>query len=238
MRLFETASRQDPHFARAWSSQSQILNIRHLCLPGTLRNRETINRSLMIANRAVSIDPTDAQAHLCRGWANMHLREWTQAKVSFDLAERCNPDEPWVVISAALAAAFRGEHVRSLLLSKRFLSEGWTNSAINWGYLSNIHFLARDFERSVAAAENAGAASLNIPAWHAAALAHSGRLDAAAGQWRVFEDLARSHWSVAATPTRALIRDWLLSGFPIRRAKDHAALACGVDLAIAQNDLL
>jgi Flp pilus assembly protein TadD len=198
-----------------------------------MRDAGTMNRSLTLANKAVSIDPADAQAHLCRGWACMHLREWTHAQVSFDLALRCNQDDPWAVISVALAAAFRGEHRRATELSDRFLDEGWTNSAINWGYLANIRFLAGDFHGSVAAAESAGAASLNIPAWHAAALAHLGQTEAAAAQWQVFEDLVRPQWPGSVPASTSAIREWLLSGFPIRRDAERLALADGVDAAIA-----
>lgn len=228
---FRNAITHDPGFSKAYSSLSQVRNIRHLVMPGQVAEPETLRESLGFANRAVSTDPFDARAHLCRAWASMLVSEFAQSETSFELSLRCNSDDPWTVISAALGYAFLGDRDRAGTLADRFNREGWTTSQSNWGYHANIRFLAGDLRGCVEASDSAGDGIINLPAWAAAAHALIGDETKAIECWTRFEAAARTHWSLETVPTTQDILNWFLSLFPIREQADRDRLAQGATRA-------
>lgn len=221
----------DPSFSMAYSSLSQVHNIRHLVHPGLPRRRDLLLESKQLANRSIVLDPTDSRAHLCRAWACLLLGQYAHAEASFAMARQCNENDPWTVISSALGAAFGGETGLANRLASRFLSEGWTTRMSEWGYHACIHFLSGDDESCVAAAENAGDGIINILAWKAAAQWHLGEHSAARNSWQEFEAAARAHWTGKEAPTSGRILDWFLSCFPIRMRDSQERLTDGATLA-------
>ncbi len=221
----------DPSFSMAYSSLSQVHNIRHLVHPGLLRRRDLLLESKQLANRSIVLDPTDSRAHLCRAWACLLLGQYAHAEASFAMARQCNENDPWTVISSALGAAFGGETLLANRLASRFLSEGWTTRMSEWGYHACIHFLSGDDEGCVAAAENAGDGIINILGWKAAALWHLGEHTAAHDSWQEFEAAARAHWAGKEAATSDRILAWFLSCFPIRMRDSQERLTDGATLA-------
>ncbi|SPH24050.1 hypothetical protein DEA8626_03098 [Defluviimonas aquaemixtae] len=213
---FRRAIALDPDFSGAYSSLSQVENIRHLVHPGRLPDPVGLAESRDLANRAIALDPGDSRALLCRAWASMLLGDFDRAESAFADAYDCNPNDPWTVISCALGAAFGGDQVRADALACRALEERWTHAPSVWGYHATIRFLGGDYAGCVAAAGNAGDGILNIPAWEAAAEFRQGRLDAAAAAWSRFESAARKHWAGQGAPTTARLLDWFGGSFPIR----------------------
>lgn len=224
-RHFLRAAEISPGFARAWASLAQIAHGRHLAHPGRNADLAELRRSLTLSDRAVAADPHDARAHLARAWSAALLDRHAAAEASFDLALRCNPDDPWTIISAGLGAAFSGRADAAAAAVKRFEAEGWTTTPIAWAYVSNIRFLAGDLAGGAEAAESAGAVAINLPAWRAAALAGLGRTQEAAAAWDEYLTLAEDDWSGDApfSPDAAL--EWFLGLFPLKKPEDRARLA-------------
>jgi len=218
---FHDAIKSDPYFSGAWSSLAQVYNIRHLSHPGLLPVAADLARSRDLANRAITLDPEDSRAHLCRAWASLLVGQFEFAEVAFGDALDLNPNDPWTVISSALGAAFGGNIPTALDLAERTIKEKWSNLPSIWAYHATIRFLSGDYDQSVEAAENAGLAILNIPAWKAAALAKLGRLDDAAAAWGAFEEAALPAWASNEVPSTHGLLDWLRGSFPIRNLDDR-----------------
>jgi DNA-binding SARP family transcriptional activator len=223
-RHFSRAIEVDPYFSGAYSSLSQVRNIRHLVHPGFFPDPTDLKYSRDLANRAISLDPEDSRAHLCRAWSSLLLGEYAFAEGAFADALDCNPDDPWTVISSALGAAFGGDLPRALELAERTIAQRWSKTPSIWGYLATIRFLSGDYEACVAAAENAGTAILNIPAWKAAAFQELGAEQAAATAWGAFEAATRAHWAGEGAPDTGKLLDWFRACFPIRRHADRQRL--------------
>ncbi|WP_282610497.1 BTAD domain-containing putative transcriptional regulator [Pelagibius sp. Alg239-R121] len=228
---FRKAIELDPSFSMAYSSLSQVHNIRHLVHPGFMRQRELLLESKSLANAAIALDPTDSRAHLCRAWSSLLLADYAQSAASFAIARQCNENDPWTVMSSALGAAFSGEIILANELASRFHKEGWTSNLWLWGYQSNIHFLAGDDEACVIAIDYAGDCIMNLPAWKAAALWHLGKREEAAAAWRVFETAASAQWTGTEPASTETILAWFLACFPIRMRDAQERLAEGATQA-------
>jgi DNA-binding SARP family transcriptional activator/TolB-like protein len=224
---FRKAISLDPGFSMACSSLSQHHNIGHLVRPGISPDRAMLVASKVLANRAISLDPLDSRAHLCRAWASCLLHEHAQSAASFAMARQCNENDPWTVISSALGSAFNGDIVLASALASQFLQEGWTSTMPQWGYHSNIRFLSGDDEGCVVAAENAGDGIVNLPAWKAAALWHLGENDQAAVAWQSFETKVKPLWVADDNAVTGTILNWFLDCFPIRNDGARKRLADG-----------
>ena len=198
---FRGAIRLDPEFSAAYSSLAQLQNGLHLVRPGVIRSPETHRESKSFANRAVELDPADSRAHLHRGWACALLGEHDQAAASFGMALRCNANDPWTLMSAALGTAFGDDLDLSFELMNRCVEEGWATGRLHWGYRATILFLAGDDDGCVAAARNVDASLINFPAWEAAALWRLGDRRRAASRWVAFERVARERWDAPSPAT-------------------------------------
>lgn len=231
---FRMSIKLDPDFSMAYSSLSQLQNGLHLVRPGYFRSNDIHKESKALANRAVELDPADSRAHLHRAWAACLLGEYEQAASSFELARRCNANDPWTTMSSALGAAFASDYDLALSLTRRCFDEGWVTGRLYWGFQSNILFLSGDEEGCIAAAGNVRGSIVNFPAWEAAALWRLGRTDEAQARWAAFEADVRGRWDGDAPPTGERVLEWFLSLFPIRSAAAKSRLREGATGAAGQ----
>lgn len=229
---FREAIALDPEYSPAYSSLAQLINGHHLRRPGVAPDPKMLREGRVLANRAVSLDPMDARAHLHRGWSNCMLRDFGQAESCFVMARQCNESDPWVMLSSALGTAFIGDYPLAEALARRCLiDEGWTTRRSHWGYHASIRFLIGDDAGCIEAAENAGTGILNIPAWKAAAHWWRGEADEAREAWELFETQSRANWAAPGPPGRERIWTWFSACFPIRDAAAHTRLVEGASRA-------
>ncbi len=215
--LFIDILKKEQSFTRAYTSLAQLYNIRHLAFPGQKPDRSLFTDSLKLGNAAISIDPLDCHAHLCRGWSNVLLRDFTQGAVDFQTARTLNDHEPWIVLSSALGASFCGDIELAEFLADRSLKMGWTTEPHHWGYHATIRFLCNDFSGCINACVNANNVFFNTAAWHAAALVNLDRTFEAS---KIIDQAIKrcaSHWSLNEEPSNYDVIDWVASGFPIKQ---------------------
>jgi DNA-binding SARP family transcriptional activator/TolB-like protein len=219
-----------PSFSPAYSALAQIGNARHLVFPGTRKSPESTTESLRLANVAVQLDPFDSRAHLAHAWALAFSERWAQAEHSVDLALKLNENDPWTLISAALAAAFCGRHDAALDCAEQALRLSPQPPPVHWAYQATLRFVCEDYAGAAEAAERAGNAISNLPGWHAASLAHLGEQHKAREQAALFVKTLRERWH-GESPTNEAITEWFLSAFPIRLEADRSRLREGLALA-------
>ncbi len=205
-----------PTFAQAMVALAQIINARPIVFPGKRHRRELLAESLELTARAVNLDPLDSRSHLCRSWSHAIAGAHSAALSHLDLSLDLNENDPWTVISAALGFAFAGEIDRARGLVRQAQSFGMRHSRAAQGYIATASYLTGDYEISVAAAEVAGDAIINLPAWQAASAMHLGDREGAALAVTRFLELTRSAWFGDVEPTEPVILDWLTGCFPIR----------------------
>ena len=209
-----------PAFAPAMVALAQILHARPIVFPGQRRTAAHLEESLELTSRAVNLDPLDSRTHLCRAWSHAIAGTHAAALSHLDLALDLNENDPWTIISAALGFAFADETERARDLVAQAASLGMRYSRAAQGYVATASYLVGDYAGAVAAAEVAGDAIINLPAWQAASLVQLGDLPGARRAIDRFLALATAGWTGPAPSGPAEVIDWFMGCFPIR--SEHA----------------
>ncbi len=223
-----------PDFAPAMVALAQLINATPIVYPGKLRNRRDLDECLALTARAVNLDPLDSRTHLCRAWAHSIAGAHGAALSHLDLALDLNENDPWTIISAGLGYAFAGELVRARKLVSQAQGFGMRHSRAAQGYVATASYLIGDYEASVGAAEVAGDAIINLPAWQAASLMHLRRPGEASLAIERFLTLARAAWIGEDGPEDGQILDWFMGCFPIRADEVRADLRESLDDALRE----
>jgi DNA-binding SARP family transcriptional activator len=221
-----------PSFAPAMVALAQILHARPIVFPGRRRLPEHLEESLALTARAVSLDPLDSRTHLCRAWSHAIAGTHAAALSHLDLALDLNENDPWTIISAALGFAFAGETERAADLVAQARAFGMRYSRAAQGYIATAAYLVGDHAGAVAAADVAGDAITNLPAWQAASLVRLGDRPAAGRAMTRFLALALPAWSGPPDPTPEDAIDWFMACFPIRAESVRADLRASLLAAL------
>jgi DNA-binding SARP family transcriptional activator/Tfp pilus assembly protein PilF len=217
-----------PNFSPAYSSLAQLQNTEHIVYPGVYRSRVRERLALEAARKAVQLDPLDSRAQLCLAWSLIMAKHYDQAHGPVSLACDLNDSDPWTLVSAALVQAYSAKFDRAEQLARQALDISLSPSPAHWGFQAAIRFLLGDYAGCVEAA----ALSEDVPkagaAWAAAALLHLKHEKEAAAEAQRFLTLIRSIWCGPQDPSDAVIMQWLLHIFPIRRREDWERLRDGL----------
>ena len=223
-----------PDFAPAMVALAQILHARPIVFPGVRRQPEQLTESLALTSRAVNLDPLNSRTHLCRAWSHAIAGTHAAALSHLELALDLNENDPWTIISAAIGFAFAGETERARDLGAQARAFGMRYSRAAQGYVATAAYLVGDYAGASAAAEVAGDAIINLPAWQAASLVHLGDHEGAGRAMGRFLDLALSAWSGPRNPSETDVLDWFMGCFPIRDAEVRAELRRTLDAALQE----
>jgi len=213
-----------PNFAPALVALAQINNVRPIVYPGRQVRADRLEESLELTSRAVALDPLDSRAHLSRSWAHAMTGSHSAALSHMDLALDLNENDPWTIISAALGFAFGGDLERARELVAQAASFGMRYSRAAQGYIAVTLYLIGDYAGSSDAAEVAGDAIINLPAWQAAGKIKASDPEGAARAMARFMKLALANWTGTPEPSEADVLNWLMGCFPIRSAEVRADL--------------
>ncbi len=198
VQMFESIVADAPGFAPAYSSLAQVENSNHIVYAGTYRTAQTQQRAIMLAKTAVGLDPLDSRAQLCLGWAYAMNGGFDLAEFHFRQARELNEGDPWTLTSAAQGLAFCDQKAEALELADFALASVPFPSPLQWQYQCQTRFVCEDYAGSLAAAERVGGAIPYCGAWHAAALAQTGRAAEAAAEIRRFIGVIEKNWHGAA----------------------------------------
>lgn len=220
-----------PDYAPAISALAGLKNTRHLSTPGTFRTKGQSEEALLLAHKAVSIDPLDARNQNILGWACAMNAQYDKSEMHFEMALDLNSNNPRTLIPCAHGLSFLGKHERAVTLAEHAtLVHPWM-SGVHTGYLMCIYILAGDYEKAAVIGEGAGAAIADFRAWRATMFAYLGQIDEARAEMQSFLTHVRSTWKGATDPTNAQIASWLYRAFPIRNQSDRERLHAGFVMA-------
>lgn len=221
-----------PGFAPGMVALAININVRPIVYPGTQNERERLEEALELTARALAIDPLDSRAHLCRYWSYAMLGKYAAGLSHLSLALDLNENDPWTIISAAAGFALAGELERAADLVEQARAFGMRHSRAAQGYIATALYLCGDYAGCVEAAEVAGDAMVDLPAWAAASLIALGDERAAGEAMTSFLDLARATW-VGEPPSEQAAIAWFIDVFPIRNPDTIAELRGRLERAAA-----
>ncbi len=203
-------------FVRALSSRASIETMRQIAFPGVISTQDLHRRALAWASNATRLDSIDSRAQLALGWACAMARQFDRAELAYELAFQNNENDPWTIVSSAVGFAFCGQNDRAGMLLDYLNDLDLNLEPVHWSYVATTEFLRGNYETCVQASERAEEISCDVPAWHAAALAHLGKTEEATQIVGRFLALSRGNWKGTKTPSEAEVFGWLLSCFPIK----------------------
>ena len=216
---FEKAIAADPEFARGYSGLSLAFHF-EFQYPGSPVASGPDSPTFRFAQRAVSLDDTDAQPHVVLGWCLLWERRFERARAQFDRAAALNPNDADAMVLRALASGYLGEPEAGLETIRTAL--GLNPHHPDWylALLAFLLFMARRHEDALAVIERAPEALPELPAWQAAACAHLGRDEEAKRHAERFVAAAEALWMGPEGSGRGDYLRWLLRVNPFRRQAD------------------
>lgn len=226
--IFENLVEDAADYAPALTSLVQMSNTEHIARPGHFRDPANQAEAMVLALRAVRLDPLDCRAQLNLAWTHQLAGRTAEATLHAGLAVDLNSNDPWTLMSCGQIFAYCGEYDRARSLAETSLSLVPVATPQQMTYLSVIAFLAGDYEACVEAARQGLDASPGFCVWECAALAHLQRTEEAAAVLdRAFERIA-ADWHGADEPAPEAMASWLLNIFPIAVEADRQRLAAGL----------
>ncbi len=229
--ILDDILKDNPNFVRALASRASVETMRQIAFPGLFSTPSMHRRALKWASAATLVDPMDSRAQLSLAWACAMSRQFDRAEIAYELAFQHNENDPWTITSAMVGFAFCDKMKRAQSLLSYLLDLNLSMEPVHWSYMAAAKFLAEDDEACVEMSKSAREISCDVPAWHAAALAHMGRLDEARAIAVRFRELVVKHWAGSHTPNDYEITTWILSCFPIRARSKWNRLRHGLELA-------
>jgi TolB-like protein len=162
---------REPGFSPLYSSLSQMNNVIHFMQPGKFRDETHIQRTLSLAQRAVTLDPRDSRAQLCLGWALAFCRRYSQAELHMEIACELNSNDSHTLMSSAAFHGFKGDTERAVKQAGLSMEMTLIPTLSQWGYLTQIRYYHGDYEGALVAADRALDGVLTMRAYRAASLA-------------------------------------------------------------------
>jgi len=235
-RIFRNIIDQSPQFAPAYSSLATVLNTRHFKYIGRSRTTDDAEKALKYAQIGVELDPMESRTQLALGFSHAMNGQFEQAQLHLTLARELNPYSPVSVVPCAHGLSYCGFHADAVDLVDWAENVNWRwMPRFHWGYILCIRLFAKDFRKAIAAAKLANGVIIDLHAWHAAALALDGQIEAATVEKQKFAKLVKENWLGTDAPDDSNILKWFLNSFPIKLEEDLDLLREGLALAGLSN---
>ena len=175
---FERALTVDPGYARAYAGLAVSWCKSGSCLAWTSWWRLE-DKALGYAMKALELDDEDHHIHCVLGIVSWHTGDFSRARYHLDKAERINPTDARTLANASIAWSLMGEFERAVRMAELAIRldpfhPDWYLTALGFAY-----YVAKDYERAIAAMEVAPDGICNTRLYLAAAHAQAGNLDAA-----------------------------------------------------------
>ena len=128
-----------------------------------------------------------------------------------------------------MGLAFCGDSPRASALAAEADTLNQRPTRLHWSYHAAIAFLLGDVHRCIHYSELSEECTVDVLAWHTAALQLSGQTLQAKATATRFIELATEHWQAQTQPSQTEISNWLLRAFPIRNRVDWQRLRDGLN---------
>ncbi len=227
---FERALNIDPSYARAYAGLAMSWYKAWSCLSWTSWWKLE-DKALGYATKALELDDEDHHVHCILGIVSLYTQDFGRARYHLDKAERINPNDARTLANAAIAWSLMGEPERAVRMAE--LAIRLDPFHPDW-YLASLglaYYVARDYERAIAAMEAAPDGLCDTRAYLAAAYAQSG--DPAAAQPHVVEFIRTTCERLGGDPETdvAQYMNAMIQGSPYMRPDDSTHFNEGLRLA-------
>jgi tetratricopeptide (TPR) repeat protein len=227
---FERALTIDPSYARAYAGLAMSWYVAWNCLSWaswwTLEDK-----ALDYAMKALELDDEDHHIHCILGMVSLYTRDFGRARYHLDKAERINPNDARTLANASIAWSLIGEPERAVRMAELAIRLDPFHPDWYLSSLGHVYYVAKDYERAIAALEVAPDGLCETRLYLAAAYARTG--DQAAASPHVDEFIRHSCERLGGDPETDVPRyvDAMIEANSFMRPDDAAHFAEGLRLA-------
>lgn len=226
-RLFLEAIGEAPDHAPLHAALADIYNVRHIVFPGVRRELALERKAMLLARRAVALDPLEPGAHITLGWSLAMAGKPEPAAHSFLRGHELNNADPALAMSAAHGLAIAGKLETAARLSRAAFDAHPSPPWLFWGFDGNIRFLCGDFAGALRSVDQSGEIKSNFLGWKCAAAGMAGLAEAKATADEFLQRTAEN-WKGKGAPTAEAVTGWFLHIFPFGREAERALLKEGL----------
>ncbi len=164
--LLESSVALDPQFALAWTSLADARGRRFWGAEPS--NSALLASAFEAARRALDIDPTLPEGHLCLGYCYYYSRDYDAAEREYDIAERGSPNSYKLLLARSSLYRRTGRWIESKDALERAIEISPREGELHWSLSITLLFLGRyDESRRQMMLDRAlrGATGLNSYEW-------------------------------------------------------------------------
>lgn len=176
--LFERALEIDATYARAYCGLALAQFQAWHCL-GWSSWWKLHDQALAYAEKALELDREDAQVHAIVGRFRLYTSEFARARHHLERAAELNPHDAAMLANTSIAWSLLGERRRGVEMAEMAIRLDPFHPDWYLAALGTVYFVARDYERAIAAMEVASDGLCDTRAYLAAAYALSGNAERA-----------------------------------------------------------
>ena len=228
--FFERALELDPQLARAYSGMS-LSHFNDWSCQAWVQWDEKERLAYMFAKRAADLDSGDAMVEIVLGRITLYRRLFDEAAEHVARALVLNPNDADVLAHCALCRAYLGDGASAVELSTKAMRLNPVSGDWYIGPMTLSLFVTGRYEESIGFGARMPHATVDSPAFLAAALALVGDRDRATMYLRRFLDDFEEKITFGRTPDPGEQLRWLLHVNPFRRPEDIERFTTGLRLA-------
>ncbi len=227
---FERALTLDPSYARAYAGLAMTWYQAWSCFSWTSWWKLE-GKALGYATKALDLDDDDHHVHCILGIISLHTRDFGRARYHLDKAERINPNDARTLANASAAWSLIGETERAVRMAELAIRLDPFHPDWYLSSLGHVYYVAKDYERAIAAMEVAPDGHCETRLYLAAAYAQTG--DQAAARPHVDEFIRHSCERLGGDPETDV--PWyvkaMIKANPFQRPDDAAHFVEGLRIA-------
>jgi TolB-like protein len=228
--FFERARALDPQFARAHAG----ISLSHFN-DWTCRIWEQYDEKERLAfeaaSRAAQLDPLDHVTQLILGRVLLYRRRFEQSEHHLGLALDINPNDADALVQIAIGLSYLGRPEEAQGLVERAMRLNPRHPVWYHAFLVYPCFVRRRYGEVLSHGCRAWGATGDLPAFMAAAAAHSGDRPKAAELWQAFLEDFREKITFGREPDRGEPLRWIQQVNPFRNPEELEHLTRGLLLA-------
>ena len=147
--LLQQAVATDPRYATAWAALAT--SYRALAGSGYMDPKEAFPKADAALQKALDLDPDNADVHLDKGHSFENSWQWQNAEIEYKRALELNPGDGLTHGTYSFFLSVVGRHDEAIAEAARAVELDPLSTAANNGYSYRLHF-ARRYDESMAAA--------------------------------------------------------------------------------------
>ena len=137
-RLFETARKADPTYARAYASLAWTYALDYE-YEWTDQYEETVAQALALSKKAVELDEKDYRSYWVLGWSYLYSWQHEQAEAAYNKARQMNPSDTELMAEMASLLIYVGRPQQAIeqlqeAMRRNPFYERWYVEYLGWAY--------------------------------------------------------------------------------------------------------